>query len=85
MVLTSETNILATSGSGSGPDSGSGSGCAVLCCAVLSCDLLWIFPKLFYHELIFEFIDSIDLKRCIGHWLTHPVIKKMVLTSEINI
>ncbi len=47
--------------------------------------LMYIFLKLFVHELLYKFIDSIDLKWCIGHWFTHPVIKKMVLTSEINI
>ncbi len=47
--------------------------------------LMCIFLKLFVHELLYKFIDSIDLKWCIGHWFTHPEIKKMVLTSEINI
>ena len=44
-----------------------------------------IFLKLFVYELLYKFIDSIDLKWCIGHWFTHQVIKKMVLTSKINI
>ncbi len=37
--------------------------CALLCSPVLSCALLCIFPKFCYHELIYEFIDSIDLKK----------------------
>ncbi len=50
-----------------------------------SSGLMCIFLKLFVDELLYKFIDSIDLKWCIGHWFTHPVIKKMVLTCEINI
>jgi hypothetical protein len=47
---------------------------------------LWtIFLKLFLHELIYEFIDSIDLILCIRHEFTHSVIKKCVLTREIII
>jgi hypothetical protein len=49
-------------------------------------NFLWtIFQKLFFHELIYEFIDSIDLKWCIRHRFTHSVIKKLVLTREIII
>jgi hypothetical protein len=49
-------------------------------------NFLWtIFLKLFLHELIYEFIDSIDLKWCIRHRFTHSVIKKFVLTREIII
>jgi hypothetical protein len=44
-----------------------------------------IFLKLFLHELIYEFIDSIDLILCIRHRFTHSVIKKLVLTREIII
>jgi hypothetical protein len=44
-----------------------------------------VFFLLFVHNLFYKFIDSIDLKWCIGHLFTHPVIKKMVLTSEKNI
>ncbi len=47
--------------------------------------VMCIFLKLFVHELLYKFIDSIDLKWCIGHWFTHPIIKKLVLTSELNI
>ena len=38
--------------------------------------LMCVFLKLFVHDLLYKFIDSIDLKWCIGHWFTHPVIKK---------
>ncbi len=34
------------------------------------------FLKLFVHKLLYKFIDSIELKWCIGHLFTHPVIKK---------
>ena len=34
-----------------------------------------IFLKLFLHELLYELIDSIDLKCCTRHRLTYPVIK----------
>ena len=44
-----------------------------------------VFFLLFVHNLFYKFIDSIDLKWCIGHLFTHPVIKKMVLTSQKNI
>jgi hypothetical protein len=37
--------------------------------------VMCVFLKLFVHELLYKFIDSIDLKWCIGHWFTHPVIK----------
>jgi hypothetical protein len=47
--------------------------------------VLCIFLKLFLLELLYEFIDSIDLKWCIRHWFTHTVFLKMVLTSDINI
>jgi hypothetical protein len=29
--------------------------------------VMCVFLKLFVHELLYEFIDSIDLKWCIGH------------------
>ena len=49
-------------------------------------NFLWtIFLKLFLHELIYEFIDSIELIWCIRHWYTHSVIKKFVLKREIII
>jgi Rps23 Pro-64 3,4-dihydroxylase Tpa1-like proline 4-hydroxylase len=49
-------------------------------------NFLWtIFLKLFLHELIYEFNDSIDLKWCIIHRFTHSLIKKFVLTREIII
>jgi hypothetical protein len=49
-------------------------------------NFLWtIFQKLFLHELIYEFNDSIDLIWCIRHLFTHSVIKKLVLTREIII
>ncbi len=38
--------------------------------------LICVFLKLFVHDLLYKFIDSIDLKRYIGHWFTHPFIKK---------
>jgi hypothetical protein len=44
-----------------------------------------IFLKLFLHELIYKFIDSIDLIWCIRHRFTHSVINKLVLTREIII
>jgi hypothetical protein len=37
--------------------------------------VMCVFLKLFVHELLYKFFDSIDLKWCIGHWFTHPVIK----------
>jgi hypothetical protein len=37
--------------------------------------LMCVFLKLFVHELPYKFIDSIDLKCCIGHWFTHPKLK----------
>jgi hypothetical protein len=49
-------------------------------------NFLWtIFLKLFLHELIDEFIDSIDLIWCIRHRFTLSIIKKLVLTREIMI
>ena len=49
-------------------------------------NFLWtIFLKLFLHELIYEFIDLIELICCIGHRFTHSLIKKLVLTREIII
>jgi hypothetical protein len=49
-------------------------------------NFLWtIFLKLFLHELIYEFIDSIDLIWCKRHRFTHSVIKKLVLKREIII
>jgi hypothetical protein len=53
---------------------------SMLCCAVLC-----IFLKLFLHELLYEFIDSIDLKWCIRHRLTYPVRKKCFVRETINI
>ncbi len=38
--------------------------------------VMCVFLKNFVHGLLYKFIDSIDLKWCIGHWFTHPVIKK---------
>jgi hypothetical protein len=38
--------------------------------------VMCVFLKLFVHDLLYKFIDSIDLKWCIGNWFTHPVIKK---------
>jgi hypothetical protein len=38
--------------------------------------VMCVFLKLFVHDLLNKFIDSIDLKWCIGHLFTHPVIKK---------
>ena len=38
--------------------------------------VMCVFLKLFVHELLYKFIDSIDLKWCIEHWFTLPVIKK---------
>jgi hypothetical protein len=38
--------------------------------------VMCVFLKLFVHDFFDKFIDSIDLKWCIGHWFTHPVIKK---------
>ena len=37
--------------------------------------VMCVFLKLFVHELLYKFFDSIDLKWCVGHWFTHPVIK----------
>jgi hypothetical protein len=34
-----------------------------------------VFQKIVAHELLYKFIDSKDLKWCIGHLFTHPVIK----------
>jgi hypothetical protein len=49
-------------------------------------NFIWTFLlKLFLHELIYEFHDSIDFIWCIRHWFTHSVIKKLVLTREIII
>jgi hypothetical protein len=49
-------------------------------------NFLWtIFLKLFLHELIYEFIDSIELIWCIRHRFIHSAIKKLVLTREIII
>jgi hypothetical protein len=38
--------------------------------------VMCVFLKLFVHEMLYKFFDSIDLKWCIGHWFTHPIIKK---------
>jgi hypothetical protein len=38
--------------------------------------VMCVFLKLFVHDLPYKFIDSKDLKWCIGHWFAHPVIKK---------
>jgi hypothetical protein len=38
--------------------------------------VMCVFLKLFVHDLLYKFINSIDLTWCIGHWFTHPVIKK---------
>jgi hypothetical protein len=64
IVLTSETNIIATKSHKS------------VFSQFLEDFLSTIFLKLFFHELLYELIDSIDLKWCIGHQFTHPVIKK---------
>jgi hypothetical protein len=49
-------------------------------------NFLWtIFLKLILHELIYEFIDSIELIWCIRHRFIHSAIKKLVLTREIII
>jgi hypothetical protein len=44
--------------------------------------LMCVFLKLFVHDLLYKFIDAMDLKWCIGHWFTHPVIKKWF--SQVN-
>ncbi len=64
MVLTSEINIIATKSHKS------------VFSQFLEDFLSTIFLKLFFHELLYEFIDSKDFKWCIGHRFTHPVIKK---------
>ncbi len=44
-----------------------------------------VFLKLFVYDLLYKFIDSIDLKWCIGHLFTHPVIKNWFEQVKKNI
>jgi hypothetical protein len=53
-------------------------------CAISSWESFYepLILKLFLHYLFNEFIDSMDLKWCIRHRLTHPVRKKRFCISE---